>query len=104
MQLRIRTDSIDGYHWKCQSSRSRKAKSIRVGSFFSNSKLSLGDLLQIIYCWPLGMSVSTTSTILDVSQPTIVDWYNLLKEECSAKLLRLPQAEKCWVVQDKWLK
>jgi len=94
MQLRIRTDSVDGYHWKCQSARCRKTKSIRVGNFFSNSNLSLGDLLQIIYCWSVGMSMSTTSTILDISQPTIADWYNLLREECSSKLLRLPQAEK----------
>jgi len=94
MQLRIRTDSIDGYHWKCQSARCKKTKSIRVGSFFCNSNLSLGDVLQIIYCWSVGMSMSTTSTILDISQTTIVDWYNLLREECSSKLLRLQQAEK----------
>ena len=30
---------------------------------------------------------------LEVSQPTIVDWYNLLREKCSAILLRRPQTE-----------
>ena len=52
MQLRIRS-----YHWKCQSTGCRKTKTIKVGSFEANSNLSLGDLLLIIYCWSVGMSM-----------------------------------------------
>ena len=57
--------------------------------------ICLGLLIaKYIYCWSVGMSISTTSTILDVLQPTSVNWYNLLRVEYSAKVLRLPQAEE----------
>ena len=94
MQLKERVACQDGYHWKCSRARCKRTKSLRTGSFFANSNLPLGDLISLIYCWSVGMAMSVTSTVLGLSHPTVTDWYNFLREECSAKLLRLAMEEK----------
>ena len=94
MTMQVRNNINDGYHWKCPRRRCGKRKSIRSGSFFANSKLPLGDILCTIYGWAIGISMSATSTFFSISHHTVIDWYNLIREECSAKLLRLPMEEK----------
>ena len=38
--------------------------------------------------------MTTTATVLGLSHHTVIDWYNVLREECSAKLIRMPIADK----------
>ena len=38
--------------------------------------------------------MSTTATVLGLSHPTVIDWYNFIREECTSKLLRIPAANK----------
>ena len=90
MHLKVRAACQDGYHWVCTRTRCKKTRSLRIGSFFSKSHLSLGDITCLLYCWAVGMTMSTTSTKLNISKHTVVDFFNFIREECSAKLLRLP--------------
>ena len=44
-----RKDISDGYVWRCR--KHMKRISIRAGSYFRNSKLSLKTLFELIFCW-----------------------------------------------------
>eukprot|EP00794_Sanderia_malayensis_P009459 gene9459-10446_t len=83
-------DGTDGYRWRCPARLCRATKSIRYDSFFEKSKLPLRVLVALIYCWSVGMRLTTTTIVLGLSEPTVVNWYNLMREECSHKLLALP--------------
>ena len=48
----------------------------------------------LVYCWLVGMTMSMTSTTLGISKQTVINIYNFIREECSAKLLSLPMEEK----------
>ena len=87
MHLQARGDSKDGYHWTCSWARCHKAKRVRTGSFFEKSNLGMDDVVSIIYCWSVGMCMSTAATVLGLCNLTIIDWYTSLQEECSALLL-----------------
>ena len=94
MVMQVRSIINDGYHWKCPRRRCGKRKRIRSGSFFAKSNLPLGDILCIVYCWAIAISMSATSTFFSISHHTVTDWYNFIREECSAKLLRFHMQEK----------
>ena len=36
------------------------------------------------------MAVSTTVIVAGLSEKTVIDWYKSIREECAAKLLRMP--------------
>ena len=40
------------------------------------------------------MSMSTTTIVVGLAENTVVNWFNFLREECSAKLLRMPMQDK----------
>ena len=52
----------------------------------------MGDIVSTIYYWAVGMA--TTGTVLGLSNHMVIDWYTFLREECSAKLIRMPIADK----------
>lgn len=93
MQLQAR-DGQDGYRWRCSFARCRSSKTIRDGSFFAQSNLTLQQLIFVIYCWCVGMSMSTTTIVIGLAEKTVIDWFNFLREECSAKLVRMPWQDK----------
>ena len=53
MILKERQNTTDGYMyiWECPSSNCRKHRSVRVGSFFEDSHISLPQWLYVIYLW-----------------------------------------------------
>ena len=83
-------DGTDGYRWRCPGRRCRSTKSVRCGSLFEKSRLSLKVLLALLYGWCIGMRLTTVCTALGLSEPTVVDWFNFLREECTYKLLQEP--------------
>ena len=93
MELQQR-DGHDGYRWRCPFARCRSSKSIRDGSFFVQSILTLQQIVSLIYCWCVGMSMSTTTIVIGLAEKTVVDWFNFLQEECTAKLLRITMQDK----------
>ena len=38
--------------------------------------------------------MSTTTIVIGLAEKTVVDWFNFLREECTAKLLRIPMQDK----------
>jgi transposase-like protein len=76
----------DGYFMNCYAC--KKKQSVRAGSFLTKSKLSIKQLLLLIYLWVMKMPVKQTSVMLGLSQNTVVDWNNMIREICSAKFVR----------------
>jgi ISXO2-like transposase domain len=74
---------IDGYFMNCYAC--KKKQSIHAGTFLTNSKLSLKELMLFFYCWTLKLSVEQTATMLGISEHTIIDWNNLTREVCSLR-------------------
>ena len=93
-----RADSQDGVRWRC---RCGKTRSIRDGSFFEKSNLSLGKIVLLVYCWSVDTCMTATSVMVGVSESTVIDWFNMLRGECHSKLLQLPMDNRMLGGQDQ---
>ena len=80
----IRVTTI--FLWRCTSKNCTKTFSIRVGTFFDKSKLSIEKIFKIIYCWVIELSQLQCSHETGVSQHSLVDWYNFCRDICFDKL------------------
>ncbi|CAF1438954.1 unnamed protein product [Didymodactylos carnosus] len=84
---------------RCTNRQCRNQLSVRKNTFFSftdaldrpNSKLDIRTILKLIWLWCLGTSSSTISTLVHVTQTTVVDWTKFLREVCQEKLNDAPQ-------------
>jgi transposase-like protein len=85
MQTVMDKSRNDGCFFRCYPC--KKMLSIRTGSFFSRSKLTLGQLLIFVYFWTLKISTSAIAAMLGISEHSAVDWSNLIREVCTAKFL-----------------
>lgn len=77
----------DGKIWRCSDNKCRKTLSLRHGSFFENSRLSLEKILIFSYCFATNTSLKTalheSSTDEHTTSPeTGVDWYQICREVC----------------------
>ncbi|XP_049824148.1 uncharacterized protein LOC126265732 [Aethina tumida] len=91
MSLNKYSGGIDGFRWKCRLCTTRK--SIRHGSFFANSKLSLLQSMIIIYCWSIEMpheDIEREAHLGSNSTHTIVDWCSFWREICEVDLINNP--------------
>ena len=87
MVERVRNDIIsDGVRWRCRSCKT--STSIRNGSFFSKSKLTLQKWLILIFWWSQNNPVTDPKSIAEVDEGTAIDVYRWLREICSTKLLQ----------------
>ena len=57
-------------------------KSIFDGSFFTRSKLKIHKVLEIIYHWSLMKGVSETAFEVGVTEPTVTNFYQALRDAC----------------------
>lgn len=80
----------DGFRWSCCRSCS-KTKSIRAGSFFGESKLPLMTVVIMLSTWASEAPMADTEWQEEVSQSTIIDWHNFIREVCKEWLLANPQ-------------
>ena len=90
LQKRNREDCIDKHAWRCTIDKSEL--SIRNSSFLHRSKLSLGMLLKIIYCYlkyPLMQKIYLLD-IIGISETTLIDWTSLIRDEISFYLWKNP--------------
>jgi transposase-like protein len=85
MVERVRNDISDGVRWRCRSCKT--STSIRDGSFFSKSKLTLQKWLILIFWWSHEFPVTDAKNAAEVDVGTAVDVYRWLREVCSTKLL-----------------
>ena len=84
MEERERSDCSDGVSWYCPQCYTRKT--IRDGSFFSKSCLSLQKLLLLMYLWARQYPVTDAMEEAEVDRRTAIDVYQWLREVCSTKL------------------
>ena len=92
MKLYPRKSAIDGYSFRCKRKSCNKESSLRQGSFFSNSHLSLYSILKLMYLWSRGI---TTQKFLMLecrfeSTRTVVDWKNFMRDVCLSYYLANP--------------
>ena len=88
MEERPRSDVSDGYSWWCRQCKGRKT--IREGSFFSKSKLSLQKWLFLLILWAKETPVMDVIDDAEIDTRTGVDVYQWLREVCTTKLLQTP--------------
>ena len=88
MEERPRQDVSDGYSWWCRQCKTRK--SIRAGSFFEKSRLTLQQWLLMIALWARECPVSDAISDSKIDMRTGIDIYQWLREVCSTKLLQAP--------------
>ena len=88
MVERERTDVSDGVSWYCPRCYTRKT--IREGSFFAKSRLSLQKWLLLMYMWVRQYPVTDACEEVEVDQRTGIDVYQWLREVCSQRLISDP--------------
>lgn len=78
---RVVRRGVDGCEWRCRQCRRRK--SLRDGSFFSGSHLTLKQLIILIHLWcdDQPQTYMKIQTGID-SDDTMVDWCNFLRDIC----------------------
>ena len=87
----VKTDHADGFSWRCTHRGCRKRSrncSIRHGSWFSDSKMSLKKILKLTYYWAARATTSAAIRETSVhegeqtSSKTVVDWFTFCREVC----------------------
>jgi len=82
------TSKKDKYYFRCPKCRS--TQSIRKGTFFEDSKLSIEDILSVAFCWSAKLPVKSASAMTEVCQNSVSQWYQFLREKCSETLISNP--------------
>ena len=71
MEERPRNDVSDKFSWWCRTCKSRK--SIREGSFFSKSKITLQKWLLMLHLWSREYPVTDAEDEVEIERRTAVD-------------------------------
>ena len=88
MGLRQKSDISDGCIFRCGSCKT--TKSLRAGSFFRKSKLSLQQWLELLYWWVCEYPVTDVAEEPRVGRDTAIDAYQWFREVCSTELVQTP--------------
>ena len=84
-------DRSDGYKWECRkqinSKRHRVEMSIRNGSWFAESNMTLEEMLKFTYWWCQDLEQSQIKHEIGLSSSTAVDWDSFCREICEITLL-----------------
>ena len=83
-----RGDVSDGVSWWCPSCKTRK--SIRSGSFFEKSHITLQKWLLLLHLWAREYPVTSVAEDIGIDSSTACDVYQWLREVCTTKLLQMP--------------
>ena len=86
MQEKPRPDVSDEVCWWCPRCKTRK--SIRQGSFFSKSRLTLLQWMILIFFWVDDAVVTSAARHADTSVNTAIAVYQWLREVCSRRLIK----------------
>ncbi|GFX55451.1 mitotic-spindle organizing protein 2A [Trichonephila clavipes] len=89
MRLQERKGTVDGYEWHCRNqskdNRHDVVRSVRKGTWFSESKLAITIILRLTRYW-FGKSMNAfVVNDLKVNKNTVVDWYMFCRERESKK-------------------
>ena len=75
-------DSQDGFIWRCWRRTCRKGVSIRLGSFFKDSRLSISQCLYAMYMWARDIRLKQAVIETQISKPTLIDLYRFCRDIC----------------------
>ncbi|GFW83925.1 mitotic-spindle organizing protein 2A [Trichonephila clavipes] len=86
MRLQKRKGTVDGYEWRCRNqskdNRHDVVRSVRKGTWFSESKLGITIILRLTRYW-FGKSMNAfVVNDLKVNKNTVMDWYMFCREVC----------------------
>ena len=85
-------DRSDGYKYECPrgqgAKRYRVEQSIRHGSWFEKSNLTLQEIIKITFWWCADLRENQIKTQLRINDNTIVDWSMFCREICELSILR----------------
>lgn len=91
MRLRQYNKVIDSFIMYCPKYKCKHTSSIRNKSFFSKTKISLEDVLKVIYLWATGVPAFICQRLIpEVCEKTINDWYSFCRDICMENLKRHP--------------
>ena len=86
MKIVTCNDQSDGLKWECrvQSSakRHRTELSIRTGSWFAQTNMTLEEILKFTYWWCQDLEQSQITLELQLARGTGVDWDSFCREVC----------------------
>jgi hypothetical protein len=82
--------SIDHWCWRCPRERCRSRISVRDGSFFSGSHLTLRELILIVINFAAESSILGTARRLRISREVVGEFFKKIKEAYSRELVTDP--------------
>lgn len=86
-QMKLKPDR-KAFYFKCSKCKTRK--SVKSGTWLSNSRLSLIQTIDLIYFWTAGESQATVRNECKLrSNKTSVDWFRFCREICVTHLMQL---------------
>ena len=73
----------DLWEWRCAQHNCHYKVSIRHNSFWTNSHLSFGTGVEIVYCWSIEFSIKHLKRECEIeSDHTCIDWFKFLGDIC----------------------
>lgn len=72
----------DGIMFECSKRTCRRSKSIRVGSFFEQSRLTLCECMLFLHLWSKNYSEKLICDDFNFSNKTVVDWSRFCRDLC----------------------
>ena len=79
MTLQNKKDSQNGLEWRCPNAGCNAKLSVRTGSCFTGSRLSLQTIFLIIWKWCIELSLKVVSLETGVSQRIVGDFFHLFR-------------------------
>jgi len=80
--------SADHFRFRCPKCKS--LQSVRKGSFFEQTRLTIPQALYITCCWACKVPVKSASFMSNVCDRSVSLWYAFLREKCSESLMTTP--------------
>ena len=82
----------DGRRWYCRirtgQNKHEHRLSLRTGTFFEKSNMTIEECIQFFYLWTHGISQDQIQHELQLSSRTDVDWASFCREICETTILR----------------
>ena len=82
----------DRHRWYCRIKTGPKKHehklSLRTGTFFEKSNMTIEEILQIVYLWVHGHSQQNIQHEVGISSSTDVDWASFCREVCEVSVMR----------------
>ena len=65
-------------------------RTIRAGSFFERSRITLDKWLYVTYIWSQGTKVNSVERQVQIGEKTVIQMFQYLRDVCPTKLLSTP--------------